>query len=159
MMNRPTSILILLGCTTLQGCYSRQPLGGAIPEPGTRIVATLTDAGAAAVSGRLGEGAVEVEGEVSAVADSAWTLHMLRVEHRTGQSYGWNRELVSFPRYALANPAEITLDKRRSWLAAGATVTGAFLLARAFQMLGAGGDDRGGDNPPPQFGRMPAGRR
>jgi len=157
-MKTATALCPLLCCLVLGACYSRQPLETPLPTPDTRIVATLTDAGAAALGESLGAGAVEVEGVVRTATDSVWALHMLRVEHRAGQNYSWNRELVSFPREALTNPQVVRLDHTRSWLAAGGAVVGTFLLARAFNVFGAGEEDRDGGGMPPPHSILP-GRR
>lgn len=151
-------VAALIPCLLLGACYKRQPLATATPAPSTRIVAELTDTGTVVMGNSIGPGALEVEGVVSRATEAEWTLYVLRVDHRDGRSIAWNRELVSFPRAALSSPSVVVLDTRRSWLAAGATVAGAFLLARAFQLLGADDDDRDGGGPPPQE-LIVAGRR
>lgn len=104
----------------------------------------------------LGPGAMAVEGVVSTATDTEWTLLMLRVDHRDGRSIPWNRETVSFPRAALSDPLVVVLDKRRSWLAAGATIAGALLVARGFTLLfGGDADDPNGEPPPPQADIVP----
>jgi hypothetical protein len=149
----PLAFSLLLG-----GCYTRQPLSTLPPPPNTRIVATLTDQGTLAMGNNLGPGAMEVEGVVSAATDTAWTLQMLRVEHRDGRTVPWSRELVSFPRAAVTNPFVVVLDKRRSWLAAGGTIIGALILGRAFNVLGSDGGERNGDGTPPVQSIGPRGR-
>jgi hypothetical protein len=139
------------------GCYMRQPLETEPPPPATRIVADLTDAGTVAMSNALGPGVLEVEGVVTSADDNAWALNMLRAEHRDGRSIAWNREPVSFPRTALVNPVVVVLDKKRSLLAAGGITLGAFVLARAFSLIGATEDDE--NTTPPAQTWVPSGHR
>jgi len=140
---------------TATGCYMRQPLQTEPPPPATRIIADLTDAGTVAMSNALGPGVLEVEGVVTSADGNAWALNMLRADHRDGRSIMWNREPVSFPRSALVNPVVVVFDKKRSLLAAGGITLGAFVLARAFNLIGASEDD---DNTtPPAQTRIPSG--
>ncbi|CAN5613201.1 hypothetical protein BH23GEM9_BH23GEM9_34290 [soil metagenome] len=153
------AVLPLIFCVLFGACYSRQPLESAAPAPSTRIVATLTDEGTVAMGNSLGPGASEIEGVVSTATDTIWTLHMVRVMHHDGRSVPWSRESVSIPRNVMRNPTVVVLDKRRSWMVAGAAVAGTILLARAFNVFGFIEDDRGGELPPPAESIIPAGRR
>lgn len=103
----------------LTACYTERPVTAPAPAPAMRIVAQVTDTGAVALGGTIGPGAIEIEGLVSEADASAWKLHVVRVAQRNGTSTRWNRELVTFPRYALTNAREKRLDKRRSWMLAG----------------------------------------
>jgi hypothetical protein len=147
-------VSIVLLASTSAGCYVQQPLETGIPAPATRIVAQVTDSGAVAVGGRLGPGAVEVEGVVSSADESAWNLNLLRVSYRGGTSSTWNREMVSFPRFALSNATERHLDKTRSWLVAGLIGGGVFLASRLFSESISGSGDGDGSGPTPQNSRL-----
>lgn len=138
-MNTNTSIrcgvaLVLV----LTACYTQRPLATSVPSPTTRIIARVTDTGVVAMANALGPGAIQVEGVVAAANTDAWDLHLLRVDHRGGGSVIWNRELVSFPRYTLTNPAERRLDKTKSWAAAGIITATAFILTAVFGAVGGG---------------------
>lgn len=152
-MNRPKLASMLLLASSTAGCYMQQPIGTAIPAPATHIVAQVTDSGAVVVGGRLGPGAVEVEGVVASADESAWNLNLVRVGYRGGTSSIWNRETVSFPRFALSNVKERHVDKTRSWLVAGLIGVGAILASRAFSESLSGGDGEGGV-PTPQNSRL-----
>jgi len=130
----------------LTACYTQRPLETPIPTPATRIVAQVTDSGAVAVGTSVGPGASEVEGVVTTADAAVWNLSLVRVDYRGGNSVIWNREQVSFPRYALSNPTEKRVDKARSWMAAGLITLGAFLAGRMFSQLAA---DSGGEPEPP----------
>ena len=147
-MKRTTSVVslfFLAGMTS--ACYVQRPLATPIPAPHTRIVAQVTDSGAVAVGSRLGPGAVQVEGVVATADESAWNVNLLRVDYRGGTSNTWNRELVTFPRFALSNATERRVNKTRSWLLAGMIGAGAILASRLFSEFSSGeGDD--GEQPP-----------
>lgn len=146
-MNRLSLVSMLVLAGTTAGCYVQRPLETAIPAPSTRIVAQVTDSGAVAVGSRLGPGAIEVEGVVSTADESAWNLNLLRVNYRGGTSSTWNRELVSFPRFALSNATERRVNKTRSWLVAGLIGAGALLASQLFSEFGSGDPDDGEPNP------------
>ena len=125
---------------SLAACYTQHPLG-TDPAPAMRIVATMTEAGAVAMSNAIGPGSTEVEGLlVSADADT-WTLEMLRVDHRGRNTASWNREHVTFPRDALTDVTERTLDKKRTWLAAGSFAAGAVLIGALLGAITGDGDE------------------
>ena len=144
---------LLLLTMMMGGCYKRTPLAATTPATATRLVATLTDSGTVAMGNALGPGALEVEGVVRKADENQWTIELLRVDHRDQRSISWNHEPVSFPRGALTNPVVIVFDKRRSWLAAGGIAVGAFLLARAFDLIGS--DEDKSEVPPPQESVVP----
>jgi hypothetical protein len=132
----------------LAACYTQRPLTTPVPLSATRIVAQVTDSGVIAMSNAIGAGAVEVEGVVAAADGNEWELQVVRVDYRGGRSVPWNGEQVRFPRYALTNATERTLNKRKSWLAAGVLTAGALLAARLFGAFGFGGSSDG-ELPPP----------
>jgi hypothetical protein len=121
----------------LAACYTERPLTAPVPAPATRIVATITDSGAAALAGEIGSGAVALEGVVASADPNAWQLRLLRVEQRDGREIPWNREAVQVPASALTGVMERRLDKRRSWLAAGLVTASAVVAARIFRLVGA----------------------
>jgi hypothetical protein len=132
----------------LTACYTQRPLTTAMPAPMTRIVARVTDSGVVAMANAIGSGAIEVEGVVDAADAVSWDLQVIRVDYRGGASVLWNRERVSFPRYTLTSATERTLNKKKSWIAAGLITVGAFLAARVFGAFGLG-DNPDTEPPPP----------
>jgi hypothetical protein len=123
-------------------CYTQRPLDVALPAPETRIIAQVTDTGSLAMANTIGAAAFEVEGVVAEADATTWKLHLVRVDHRGGNSTRWNRELVSFPRHALTNAREAKLDKKRSWIVAGAVTAAVVALTVLFGSVlrGAGSD-------------------
>jgi|SRR5688500_13918706 len=153
------SVIALTLPVALAGCYTQRPLQSTVPTPTTRIVATVSDSGTVAMSNAIGSGAVEVEGVVTAADANVWNLQLMRVDHRDGRSIPWNREVVSFPRNALASPMERRLDRTKSWVAAAGITVAALIVGRVFHAL-ATDDDPSGGNPIPQESLIPvAGRR
>ncbi|HEX6066609.1 MAG TPA: hypothetical protein VFZ04_20385 [Longimicrobiales bacterium] len=146
---------VLIGCISLcaAGCYMERPLPDPTPAPSTRVIAQLTDSGTVALSNALGPGALGVEGVVASADAQSWTLQVVRVNHRDGRVIEWNREAVNFPRNLLSQPMVKVLDKKRSWLAAGGIVLGAFILAQTFDLFGSSEDE--GEEPPPPASVVP----
>jgi hypothetical protein len=140
---------LISSAALIGGCYTQRPLTTPVPFPGTRIVAELTDTGTVAMGNQLGPGVTEVEGIVSSADASRWRLLMVRADQRGGASTLWNREPVTFPRLALTQVTERQLDKKRSWLMAGAIVAAAFIAARAFGAFNIS-DEGGGQTGTPQ---------
>lgn len=150
-----TFVRIALLAPVVGACYTRTPVTTTAPEPTTRIVARLTDSGVVEMGRAIGAGAYEIEGVVAEASPAIWKLHLTRVEQRTGSSINWNRELVSFPRFALTDITEKRLDRPRSWMAAGIVTAAAILAAVAFGELGA--DEEIDPPPPPPNIRIPGG--
>ncbi len=148
-------LTVLIGCISLcaAGCYMERPLQDPTPVPSTRVLAQLTDSGTVALSNALGPGALGVEGVVASADAQSWTLQMVRVNHRDGRVIEWNREPVNFPRNLLTQPMVKVLDKKRSWLAAGGIVIGAFILAQTFDLLGSSENED--EEPPPPASVVP----
>lgn len=134
---RPTrraGLLTLLLATG--GCYTQVPLDTFPPAPATHVLAQLTDSGTYVMSNTIGSGVVAIEGIFVAADKNVWQLNMVSAEQKDGRSVPWNRELVSFPRNALTQLQVRTLDRKRSWIAAGGILLGSLALSRAFNLLG-----------------------
>ena len=121
-------------------CYTQHPLTTPVPVLGTQIVAQLTDTGTVLMANQLGPGVTEVEGVVSEADGSNWKLLMTRVEQRGVGSTFWNREAVTFPRFALTRVTQRQFDRKRSWLIAGLIATTAILAGHSFGAFSFGGD-------------------
>ena len=154
-MYRATSLVVVVLAVWSAGCYVEKPLTTLPPPPATRIAATLTDSGTVAMSNAIGAGATRVEGVVTAANDNVWVLQRLRVDHRDGRAIDWNREPVSFAPRLLVQPTVKTLDKKRSWLAAGGILIGVFVASQAFDLFGSSEEDR--DTTPPPHSVIPSG--
>jgi hypothetical protein len=138
--------ILVAAVTAFSGCYTQHPLTATVPALGTDVVALLTDSGTVAMGNQLGPGVTEVEGVVAEADGNSWRLLMTRVDQRGGTSTLWNREPVTFPRYALTGVTVRRLDKKRSWIVAGAITAAALIAARAFgafDITSEGGSDTG----------------
>jgi hypothetical protein len=142
------AVALVTSCSFFTACYTQRPLSMAVPTPATRIVAQVTDTGAVAMGNTIGSGALEVEGVVAEADASTWKLHLVRVDQRGGTSTLWNRELVTFPRYALTNARERKLDTKRSWIVAGIIAAAIVTVTVLFGSV-LGGEDTDTDPPPP----------
>lgn len=130
----------LVGLVLASGaCYVQRPLSSPIPDASTRIVAHITDTGSVALATMIGPGARLVEGVVVRAEPSAWDMEVIRVDYRGGTSQLWNRERVTFPRYALTSASERALNRKRTWIIAVAITGTAILAARLFGVIGFGG--------------------
>jgi hypothetical protein len=89
---------------------------------------------------------VRVDGTVAWVRPDSVQLLLERVQQRNGLSIGWRGEAVTFARRDLGGLTERSLDRRRSWLAAG-VVTAIALGIGAMIRDGIVSDD--GKSPPP----------
>lgn len=146
LLNR--KLVLVVGVSAfVTACYKHVPV--AAPALSTRIIAQVTDTGSVVMANAIGSAATEVEGVIAGVTDAAWRLQLVRVDHRGGMSSLWQREEVAFPRIALTNVREKRLDKKRSWLVAGALTAGVVLVSKAFGGVLTGGSDDGGTPPPP----------
>jgi|SRR4051812_31359041 len=145
-LRKPIACVVLL----LQfACYSVRPFADIAPLPETQIVAQVTDTGTVVMGNAIGPGALEVEGIISRADETSWTLRMIRVDQRGDISTPWNREEVTFPRYALTRVQVKQLDKKKSWLFAGMLVAAAVIAGITFGVFTIGSEDVG-QPPPPQ---------
>jgi len=148
VLSRPVALACLLSSGA---CYVEQPIGSAVPAPETHIVATVTDSGTVAMANLIGGGATAIEGVIANADGSSWELSLLKVRNREGQTVQWNRERVVFPRSALSNARERSLDRTRSWLAAGVVLAGATIAALVFDVVGGGSEGTPAPIPPAQI--------
>lgn len=142
------AVLAGLAAMATGACYTQSPISEFPPPTSTRIVAQVTDSGVVAMANAIGPAAQEVEGVVEGFRNDTLRIQMLRVDHRGGSSVSWAREVVSFPRYALIRTTQNKLDKRKSWMAAGGILIGAFAASRLFSAIGADEPPDDGTNPP-----------
>lgn len=141
--------LLLLGSFLLQGCYSVSAVDPGGPQPGTRLLASLTPDGSQQLASQVGPRVIAVEGVLDEANAERLSLRLLRTEGSNQVSTYWNQEEVNIPRPAIAQLRQRRLDRPRSYLMAGAIVGGALLLASMAGGAFAGGDDGGGGPPPP----------
>lgn len=140
--------LLLLGSFLLQGCYSVSAVDPGGPQPGTRLLASLTPDGSQQLASQVGPRVIAVEGVLDEATAERLSLRLVRTEGANQISTYWNQEEVTIPRPAIAQLRQRRLDRTRSYLMAGAIVGGALLIASAAGGVFAG-DDSGGGGPSP----------
>jgi hypothetical protein len=134
MMTGRIPVLAALALTG--GCYSYQPVRGAVPSPGTRVNLTLTEAAVAEYSTRLGPQATYVEGNIVQADSGEVKLAVVRVEDARRTGTDWKGEQVTFPRESIAQMRERKLSVGATALVSGlavGSVVGAYL---AFDLEG-----------------------
>lgn len=135
------AVIAILAMTILvTACYTQHPLTSPVPVVGSQIVAQLTDTGTVLMANQLGPGVIEVEGVVSEADGNNWKLLMTRVEQRGVGSTFWNREAVTFPRFALTRVTQRQFDRKRSWVIAGLITATAILAGHSFGAFSFGGE-------------------
>ncbi|HUP90234.1 MAG TPA: hypothetical protein VM100_12825, partial [Longimicrobiales bacterium] len=135
-MNRMRILATTLACCALSACYNQKPLDTVPPPPAARIRAQLSDSGTVAMSNALGAGVIAFEAVVEQADPNVWQMRMVSASQKDGRVIDWNRELVSFPARVIVEPQVRILDKKKSWIAAVGLTVGAFLAARAFNVIG-----------------------
>ena len=139
----------LLACTACQTYTIIDPSASAA---GTDVRVTLTDAGAAALSGQLGSRVEapprELEGRLLSVSDSGLAVAVSQVTRASGVEDRWNGEHVTIPRTDVARVEHRATSVARSAVLGIALVGGAFLIGNAIGGPQATGTSKGTPPPP-----------
>jgi hypothetical protein len=132
-------------------CYRYSPATSVAPSAGDVVRLDLTAAGMSRLQNILGRDAIAVEGSILSADDSSYVVSVSGTRQRESQAtLSWAGERVVIPRAAVQSVERRSLDKKKTWLIAGAIILGAVALKAiiaGFDAL-AGGDD-GGITPPP----------
>jgi hypothetical protein len=144
---RPTSHVRLLPLVlAVASCYRFSPIPGVTPDRGQEVRLELTDEGSVRMAPMIGPRIGAIDGKVIEPGDTAIVLAVQAVVAQSGRSMNWSDERLTVPRSAVSSVRTRTLDRKRSWIAAGLTVVGAIALGEVFGigngfdgLLGAGG--------------------
>jgi hypothetical protein len=116
------------------------------PDRGQEVRLELTDEGSVRMAPMIGPRIGAIDGKVIEPGDTAIVLAVQAVVAQSGRSMNWSDERLTVPRSAVSSIRTRTLDRKRSWIAAGLTVVGAIALGEVFGigngfdgLLGAGG--------------------
>lgn len=133
--------LIALGLAVagLAGCYRFTPIEGGVPEPGREVRLGLSDEGAVRLAPLIGPRIAAIDGRAMGSSDTAFVLAVQAVVSQSGRSMPWSLEQLTVPRTAVSTVRGRTLDRKRSWLLAGAGVLAVIGIGEAFG-LGTGYD-------------------
>jgi len=124
-------VLLLLG-----GCYTYQPLPATGPAVGTRVQATLTDAGSDSLASRVGPNVELVDGDIVAVDSGSLTLAVREIEDHRGNRDDWQGEPVAVPRHFIRELEQRRMSVGGTGLLGGAIAAG--LVAATAAISGSG---------------------
>ncbi|HWP71600.1 MAG TPA: hypothetical protein VNM36_10880, partial [Gemmatimonadaceae bacterium] len=140
-----TTVVLLMASSL--GCYSLTPIEGATPLPGSDVRLSLSDEGSVRMAPLIGPRIGAIDGRAMESSDTAIVLAVQAVVAQGGRSMAWSQERLAVPRNAVSSMRERTLNRGKTWLAAGLTVVGVFALGQIFGMgdgfdglLGGGGN-------------------
>jgi hypothetical protein len=125
-----------LAVSLLSGCYSYQPIETVAPQPGKRIVLTLTPHGMRWVTLQLGPQVSRVEGDLLEADSAAVRLALRRVEDSRQSATSWNGEQVTIPREEIAGITERRLSVGATAIAGGLALGGVLGIYAAFGTSG-----------------------
>jgi hypothetical protein len=128
------------------GCYTAVPITSDAARVGTRITLELTDAGTVDMASQVGPRIHTLVGDVNVVTDSSVVLSMRSAVDVRGVESLWQGEQVTVRRSDIGSVGERRLSSGKTAAFSVILVAGAFLVARAFGLVG-GGEDHRGDIP------------
>jgi hypothetical protein len=138
----------------MAGCYTFQPVIGAVPETGQKVAFDINDAGRVAIGGSMGSEIAQVEGRLMEKNNGSYLLAVSNVRLLRGGEQVWNGEQVRL-RTEHVGPTYLRKFSTGRSIAFGALAVGgftAFMLSRS--IIGLGTEDPPGDGPPPGDVRM-----
>lgn len=130
-------------------CYAYAPLPHPEPGLGSRVSATLTDAGSLELARLLGPRITTVSGRVVATSEDTLVLAVLKVTSFSEEETFWAGEEVPLPRRLVATLRGRTFAPGRSLFVGSGLVVGSIALYAAFGGFGKGAPSTGGRPPPP----------
>lgn len=125
----------------LVGCYTLQPISGAVPATGTKVALDVNDAGRVALGGTMGPEIAQIEGLLIDRNGGDFVIAVSMVRLLRGGEQVWNGEQVRVNSEHVSSTYERRFSRERS-IVLGTTVIGgfaAFLITRA--LIGAGSDE------------------
>lgn len=140
---RGCALGFLLGVSS--GCYVYPPVVTTL-SPGAELRLDLNDRGRAGLGGLIGPSAVNVEGVLRSLPDTAYVLGVTSVTYSSGQANKWNGEPLTVSKDFVVNTTQRTFSKGRTWLTAAGMVAGVAVLIATRDLFGRGSEppDGGG---------------
>lgn len=136
----------LLGVSS--GCYVYSP-AARVPAPGSRLLLELNDQGRVGLGESIGPSGEVVEGTITADADSAYSLKVVRVGYLNGQSNHWNGERLTVDRNFVNRAMERRFSSSRTWLTVSAISAATVLFIATRGLFGFGSEGRPGNGGEP----------
>jgi len=152
LKGRWTLSAVALLVAVASGCYRLTPIEGPTPVTGLEVRLGLSDEGSVRLAPLIGPRIGAIDGRAMDSNDSAIVLAVQAVVGQGGRSMPWSLERLSVPRSAVVSLQGRTLDRKKTWLAAGLGVIGVIAIGEAFGLgtgfdgvfgwIGGGGDKR-----------------
>src|SRR3989304_5223550 len=118
------------------GCYTYAPLDTSTGvQAGEHIAVEITDRGRAELGDRLGAGILRLEGTLTRVDSQDLVMNVWRVAEIGGMVSRWSGESVRFRREFASRVETRTLDRPKTYLAAGAGAVAVLLYLRTFDLV------------------------
>ena len=129
-------------------CTVYTPMRGVAAVPGYDVRLRLSDKGAVDLAPRIGPRARTLEGTLRQVSDSSMVVSVRRVSREDQGQDTYDSLEITIPSQDIETAETSKTSVPRSFLAAGAIIASAFLVAK-----GAGDLSGGGGNKPPPGGK------
>ena len=142
--------VVLLVLAAASGCYAYAPLDTSTgAQAGEHVAVEITDRGRAELSDRLGSGVLRLEGTLTQSDSVDLVLNVWRVAHFSGPTERWSGESVRIKREYASRVQMRTLNRTKTYLAAGAAVAGLVVFTRTFGLFGFATETGGSTEPDP----------
>lgn len=130
-------ILVVLGSLpVLGGCFYYIPAQATDRTVGEHLAFQITDVGRAALSERLGQGVIRVEGTLRQAKPEGFEMNVWRVQQIGDINSRWSGEVVTINRDYIGSVEERRLSRPKTIMAVSGATIGLFALAKS---LGLGG--------------------
>lgn len=124
------------------GCYTLQPTGGPVPQPGTIIGLDINDAGRLALGGAMGPEIGQVEGRLVEKDSSEYVVAVTALHLLRGGDQVWHGETIRIKSEYVTSIYERRFSAARSAALAAAGV-GAVAIIATRSLIGLGSSDSG----------------
>lgn len=114
------------------GCYTFEPIGGVVPDPGMILALEINDAGRVALGGSMGPEIARVEGRLLSTDQETFRIAVSNLQLLRGGEQTWSGEVVQIKREFVSSIRERRFSSGRT-VALGAVGVGglAFLVTRS----------------------------
>ena len=114
------------------GCYTFEPTGSAVPDPGVVVALEINDAGRLALGGSMGPEIAQVEGRLLSVDQAAFRVGVSNLRLLRGGEQAWSGEPVQINREFVSSVRERRFSSGRTIALSAVGVGGlAFVLTRS----------------------------
>ena len=142
--------VVLVVMPAALGCYAYAPLDTTTGvQAGGHVAVEITDRGRAELSDRLGSGVLRLEGTLTQSDSVDLVMNVWRVAHFSGPTERWSGESVRIKRAYTSREQTRTLNRTKTYLAAGAAVAGLVVFTRTFGLFGFATETGDPTEPPP----------